>query len=406
MSADHEPDDDRPVGDDPLPPEDRLWRHPSELAAGINPPGAWFDAPARATSSLDVRRTLLVGAVAGACLAGAVMAAGAMWFTRPAHTAADLTPASTVRKATPATSAMFTFRPFPTEHLAAALGAALPAVRVLKGGVWLAGSGFWLDDRGTVVTATPLVQGAVRIEVTGDDGVPQLVNKVFGVDPATGITTMRVDHTAGKQVATTTASPRNGQAVAIVGAPNAPAGSSSPAATVAPASVWNGSMRSTVGAVAYHDTMQLDRAVPMAAIGGLVVDAQGRPVGISIGNSGSREGVAVPADTALAAAIDLRDDGKVERAWLGVRAADLEPSEAAMLGLAGGAKLTRITAGSPAERAGLRRGDVVTAVGDTPIGDASDLVNALRDLDPGDHISVAIRRGLQDDDKVVTLGGP
>ena len=403
MSTDPDPDDERPVGDDPLPPDDRLWRHPSELGAGINPPGAWFDSPTAASTPADVRRTLLVGALAGACLAGAVMAAGAIWLTRPAPVVTDTAPAVSVRPVT----ATVLFQGLPTERLAAQLGGSMAAIRVLRAGAWVVGTGVWLDDRGTIVTASPLVEGATRILVTGNDGMAQLA-AVKGSDPATGITALVLDHTAGTAVSTQSTEARAGEVVAIMGATRAVAGRKTEAASTDPVVVRVASMRNTLKNLVLHDSIQLSRPVPADSVGGLLVDADGHPVAITLGTIGTASngfGLAVPADTALAAAEDLRDEGHVSRPWLGVSATDLEPGAAAMLHLAGGATITDVTDGSPASRAGLKEGDVVVAVGDTPVGDATDLVLALRDLNPGDHVTIAFRRAGHPNDRVVALGG-
>lgn len=401
MAPDHDPDDERHGPDDPLPPEDRLWRHPSELAAGINPPAAWFGSPP--TGSTSTRRSLTASALAGACLAGAVVAVGAMWLTRPTqvverHTAA--TAASAV------TTASFAFTAVPTERLSKTFGPSLPSVRALRAGTWISGSGAWLDDRGTVLTASPLVAGATEVIVTGIDGVRQPA-EVAGTDAATGVTALKVSRTSGTPLPTDrTAAARAGEPVAIVGSPSAEAGQRATDASTATAVIRVASMRSTVADLLLHDAVELDRIVPADAVGGLLVDAGGHVVGLTIGTSSERSlGVVTPAADAVKAGTALRDHGRVDRALLGVRAVDLDPAAATLMAIPGGARLTVVMYGSPAASAGLRSGDVVTGVDGYEVDDASDLVVALRRLQPGDHITMAVRQGRRTVSRSVTLGG-
>ncbi|MFN8019638.1 MAG: PDZ domain-containing protein [Acidimicrobiales bacterium] len=151
--------------------------------------------------------------------------------------------------------------------------------------------------------------------------------------------------------------------------------------------------RATVPPLVLHDALLLDRAVPDGAVGAVVVDGHGHVVGVVVA-AADADGLAVvaPADTAMAAARDLRGDGAVRRAWLGVRAVDLSPAQARLLDVAGGARLTQVTPGSPAATAGLRPDDVITEVDGHATLDASALVTALRRWQPGERVEVTWRR--------------
>ncbi len=107
----------------------------------------------------------------------------------------------------------------------------------------------------------------------------------------------------------------------------------------------------------------------------------------------------------MAAAKELRDHGEVRRAWLGVRAVDLDPVRATLLDLRRGALLTEVDGDSPAGIAGLEVGDVITAIDDQPIDDASDLVNDLSRHRPGDDTSISLQRGPDRKTMQVRLGG-
>lgn len=400
MAQDPHPDDERPGSDPPLPPEDRLWRHPSELGAGVSPPAAWFGAAPEAAA----RRPLAVGALAGACLAGAVVAVGAMWLAGPTRSTSERS-STTIAGAT-RTTAVASFAPsrIPTEELAGSLGPSLPTVEVEHDGTWTAGTGVWLDDRGALLTAAPLLAGAGQVVVTGRDGVRRTAT-VAGTDDATGIASLTVDRTSGTPITASTTAPRAGEPIALAAAPGVLAGGRSADASLVTAVVRITSVRTTVGGLVLHDAIQLDRKVPTDAVGGVLVDEGGRLVGIALGDGDDAQlGTAIPGPEALAAARDLLDDGEVSRAWLGVRATDLTPDRATLLQLPGGAHLTSVTADSPAAAAGLRVGDVVTAVDGEVIDDASDLVVTLRSLAPGHVASVTVTRDGREVEVPVTLG--
>jgi S1-C subfamily serine protease len=396
MAADDDRDPDGLDGPGPLPPEDRLWRHPSELAAGMAPPAAW--STPRATD--PHRRLMMVGALVSASLAGAVVAVGAMWVARPTRVVTRSATASTaVATATVAFAPGF----LPTEQLAQRLAPSLPGVRAARSGTWTDGTGVWLDDDGFLAAPTTLVLGADEVVVTGPDGIarPALV---VGSDPATGVSTLRVARTTGTPLPRSLALPRVGERVALLGA--GPTAAAAPtAATVATATISAPAARATIGTLVLHDAIALDRGVPHGAVGGVVLDADGRVVGLTVGLDDEGTTVASPAAEALAAADDLRDDGKVQRAWLGVRAVDLDPALASRLEVRGGAALTQVDPGSPADQAGLQAGDVITAIDGQSVDNASDLVVSLRHHRPGDWARIGWQRGDQRQQARVHLGG-
>ncbi|MCU1369499.1 MAG: serine protease [Ilumatobacteraceae bacterium] len=371
--------------DPPLPPDDRLWRHPSELGGPMASPAAW-PAP---TAPTGARGSRAVGALAAAGLAGALVATGAMWFTRPTRVVVEEARPSAAKT----TAAVFT-PAVPSESLAKELAPSLVRVEASVDGGWRSATGIRIDDRGTIAVATPVVDGTTAVMVTGHDG-ERLKANLGGADPATGITVLTIASSGGSAVATETVDATAGKAVAVIGA-----------ASVSSASVRAVDVRTSVDPIVLHDAVQLDRAVPADVAGGIVVDADGALVGIVLAGSGPQDlAVVVPAADAIAAARKLRDDGEIRRAWLGVRAIDLSPDAAVLMDVDGGAQLTMVQAGSPASAAGLRKGDVVTAVEDRPISDASDLVVQLRHWHPGEHIVVHWHRGLETGQTEVTLGG-
>lgn len=394
MAPDDEPDDRPPGAGGPLPPEDRLWRHPSELAGearGVG--GGASTAPARGG------RGLAVAALASAALAGAVVAVGFMWVTRPTRTVVHEADTAAGR---PETSASFVTTTVPSDALARRYAPSLARVEVERDGAWIGGTGVWIDDAGALAVAAPLVAGAGRIVVRDDEG--RAVDAVeLASDPDTGIAVVEAGAARGVPVDAETADLRAGVAVSTVGAPGP---GSDDATWVLPATVSAADGRSGSDPWVWHGVAELDRSVDAEGTGCVVVDAAGRLLGLVLGNDdGDQLAVVVPADDALAVARELRDTGEVQRAWLGVQATDLAPDEAVRLEVRGGAVITEVTDGSPAQTAGLQAGDVVTAVGEAPVDDASDLVVALRAQHPGDVAEVAVRRDDREVAAEVTLGG-
>lgn len=402
MPLDEDPDDERPLPDRLLPPDDRLWRHPSEVDGGIG------RSVAPAAPGRPARRTPARTALAGACLAGAVVAVGAMWIARPTRVVERDLGGSPVRAAAPTPtvqSATFIAGPVPTEALAEKLAPTVARLRVLRDGTWSNATALWIDDRGTLAAAAPLVSGASQMVAIGHDGTSSTV-RLAGVDDATGVAALVADRTSGSPVKLSRAAPETGGQAAVVGANGTDAGEDNGDATMAGVIIRSLSLRVSIDDLVIHDAIQLDREVPADALGGALVDVDGDLLGMVVGNSRERGlGAVIPGETVMATATDLRDRGKVRRAWLGVRAVDLDPVRASLMQVAGGAHLTEVTPDSPAAGAGLEKGDVITAVDDHDIDDASDLVNSLGDHQPGDRAVVEFRRSSEAHDATVTLRG-
>ncbi|WP_426574062.1 S1C family serine protease [Aquihabitans sp. McL0605] len=397
MAFDDDEDPERPSAGPPLPPDDRLWRHPSEVGHGMPTPAAW---PAPMPPA-PPRRARAAVALLGAGVVGAAAALAVMWVAGPKRV--EVRPPSTVA-ARAVTTAVFSPAGVPSQSLAKRMAPSLVRVEAQRDGQWQSGTGVWIDTAGTVAVASTLVSGATDLMVTDVDGT-RVAAKAGAYDNATGMTILRAVGETGTPVGTEQVDAAAGEPVAVIGAASlSPDGS--PQQRVMTASVSATGLRATVDPLVLHDAVQLDRAVPTDALGGVVVDADGNLVGIVLAQSGQDHlAVVIPADDAIAAAMDLRDDGKVRRAWMGVRAVDLSPTAAELLRVPGGAELTTVTAGSPAAAAEMRPGDVITQVDDKTIEDASDLVVSLRAWKPGDRVDVTWHRGTTTDHAEVKLGG-
>ena len=395
-------DDEWPPPDRLLPPEDRLWRHPSEVhasKAGDDPAP-----PASHRSATKVSRLTLVGVL----LAGATAAFGIMWVARPAKVTDESTPSTVAMgrvgpSATPV--AVTGDGGLLSRDLATTFAPSVARVEALHDGTWTTSSALWIDDAGTLVTPAARVATADEVMVVGRDGTRQPAT-VAGTDEATALAALVVGHTSGTPVAAATRRPVTGERVAAIGCGVRDRPDRLDAVTMAAVLVRSTDQRAVVHGTLLHDVIHVDRALPSDVDGGGLVDPSGRLLGLILGNADDQHlGTVIPAATAIETARTLRIDGRIERAWLGVQAVDVDPAWATMLDITGGARLTEVTHDSPAAHAGLRTDDVVVAVGHQPIDDASDLVLALRGHAPGSRASITVRRGSDHLDMTVVLGG-
>jgi serine protease Do len=161
----------------------------------------------------------------------------------------------------------------------------------------------------------------------------------------------------------------------------------------------------------YDDFIQTDAAINSGNSGGPLFDATGRVVGVNtaiFSPSGGNVGIgfAVPAHVAARVVADLRDDGVVERGWLGVRIQSVTESLATVLGLdaAEGALVNEVTPGGPAAEAGLEPGDVVLSVAGENVEDPRELIFAVANRQIGQETSFTVWRDGARIEIPVTIG--
>lgn len=368
-----EPDDG--LGDDGprpplLPPDDRLWRHPSEVAAHGLP-------AARRPSRRPARRlaaTSALGGLVAALLFGGLVAVGGGLGGGPAGGGGPpgrvIVPVSAGAGGAAGPTAL--------RRLADRLRPALVALEVEGGPGPRHGSGVAIHPDGHVLTAGLVVAGATRITVVTAGGRRRAAELV-GAD---GDTDLAVVRTTGWDGPTAPLGSRRavvaGQEVVAVGAAAGPGSAWSAVGVV----VGVGRRVERAGGAALLDMIEFDAPPAPTAVGGPLVDATGAVVGITTVAAGSATGLATPAPFARHVAERLVAAGRVAPAWLGVEAGDG----------GGGAEVREVREGSPARRAGLAAGDVITAVGATPVTSMASLRLALRWHDPGDAVVVALRR--------------
>ncbi len=250
------------------------------------------------------------------------------------------------------------------------------------------GSGFFISDDGYAVTNNHVVEKAENVQVTTDDGKTHTA-KVIGTDPRTDLALIKVEGGPFPYVKLAEKAPRIGDWVLAVGNPFGLGG------TVT-AGIVSARGRD-IGASAYDDFIQIDAPVNKGNSGGPSFDTEGNVIGVNtaiFSPSGGSVGIAfdIPADTVKSVIAQLKDHGSVTRGWIGVQIQPVTKDIADSLGLknAEGALVAEPQANSPAAKAGIVAGDVITAVDGKDVKDARDLAKRIGSMAPKTSVKLSV----------------
>lgn len=265
------------------------------------------------------------------------------------------------------------------------------------------GSGFFITGDGYAVTNNHVVNNADRVEVATDDGKTYSA-KVIGTDPRTDLALIKVEGRSDFPfVRFAERAPRIGDWVLAVGNPFGLGG------TVT-AGIVSARGRD-IGAGPYDDFIQIDAPVNKGNSGGPTFDADGNVIGVNtaiFSPSGGSVGIAfaIPAETVKSVVSQLEDKGTVVRGWIGVQIQQINTDIADSLGLNNteGALVAEPQAGSPAERAGIKSGDVITAVNGEKVKDARMLARKVSGMAPGTQVKLDLIRKGRSETITLTLG--
>ena len=272
------------------------------------------------------------------------------------------------------------------------------------------GSGFVIDDDGHVATNAHVVAGAREVKIRFQEG--SLVDaEVVGTDVSTDVALLKVDPGDEELTPLPPADSGDVKVGDLVLALGNPLGLED---TIT-AGIISGKQRriEAPNGVPIENVIQTDAAVNQGNSGGPLLDMEGRVIGINSQIATSEGGTgfigiafAVPSNTAKRVIAELREDGRVERPYLGVSAITVTAQLARQLGLGTerGALVVAVSDGSPAESAGIRpaggeggaltgRGDVIVEVGDTEVRSHEDLARAIAEQRPGSEVALPIVRG-------------
>jgi serine protease Do len=265
------------------------------------------------------------------------------------------------------------------------------------------GSGFFISPDGYAVTNNHVVDHAKSVQVTTDDGAIYTA-KVVGTDQKTDLALIKVE---GKSdfpyVKFAEKAPQVGDWVVAVGNPFGLGG------TVT-AGIVSARGRD-IGAGPYDDYVQIDAPINKGNSGGPAFDVEGNVIGVNTAiysPSGGSVGIGfdIPADTVKTVVAQLKSSGHVTRGWLGVQIQPVTATIADSLGLkkAEGALVAEPQDGSPAAKAGILSGDVITAVNGTPVKDARELARTIGTLAPNATVKLDVIRGGQAKTLSLSLG--
>ena len=266
------------------------------------------------------------------------------------------------------------------------------------------GSGFIVDEDGLVVTNNHVIDGATEITVTLNDGT-RYPAELVGRDPKTDLALLKIEVDDPLPYASfgESESMRAGDWVIAIGNPFGLGGTATTGIVSA--------RGRDIQAGPFDDFIQIDAPINRGNSGGPLFDTAGRVIGVNTtifspngGNVGI--GFAIPASLVAPIVEQLRNDGYVERGWLGVQIQQIDEDIAAGLGLeeAKGALVASVVPESPAESAGLRAGDVIVAFEDAEIEDIKDLTRSVAAIRPDSKIELEIWRDGDTDTVEVDLG--
>lgn len=260
------------------------------------------------------------------------------------------------------------------------------------------GTGFVYDSKGDIVTAAHVVDGETSIKVTFQDGRTAKATLV-GKDDSTDTAVIHVDVPASELHPLPIGSSSTlqvGQTVAAIGSPFG-------LQETMTAGIVSALDRTITAPNNYSisGAIQTDAAINHGNSGGPLIDSDGKVIGVNVqidtdSQDNAGVGFATPIDTVKSVADTLIAGGKVQHAYLGVQIADATSTS--------GAQITTVVSGSPADKAGLQVGDVITAIDGKPIRNADDLTARVNSYKPGDKATLTVARIGSTKQVTVTFG--
>ncbi|MDR3712679.1 MAG: DegQ family serine endoprotease [Puia sp.] len=267
------------------------------------------------------------------------------------------------------------------------------------------GSGFIISKDGEILTNNHVVEGADSITVILSDK-QQVKAKLIGADPETDIALLKIDDGDNLPVVPLGDSDalEVGEWVIAIGNPFG----LSQTVTVG---VVSAKGRNQVGINDYENFIQTDAAINPGNSGGPLLNIHGEVIGINSAlytKTGGYMGIgfAIPINMVKTVEAQLNAKGKVTRGWVGVAIQNVDENLAKSFNLkkAEGILISEVQHGSPADKAGLKQGDVILRLNNTPLDDANDLRNQISLLPPGSKAGLQIIRDGKTQDIEITIG--
>jgi serine protease DegQ len=266
------------------------------------------------------------------------------------------------------------------------------------------GSGVIVSSEGYILTNQHVVDGADQIEVSLADGRTSTA-KVIGVDPETDLAVLKINMTnlptitLGRMDQT-----RVGDVVLAIGNPFG-------VGQTVTMGIVSALGRNHLGINTFENFIQTDAAINPGNSGGALVDVNGNLLGINTAiysRSGGSLGIgfAIPVSTARSVLESIITTGAVTRGWIGVEPQDVTPEIAESFGLdrKSGAIVAGVLQGGPADKAGIKPGDILISINDDTITDTTRLLNVVAQIKPGTSVKVHLMRKSKELDLNVVIG--
>ena len=263
------------------------------------------------------------------------------------------------------------------------------------------GSGFVMSRDGYILTNNHVVEDADQIKVKFANG-KEYEGKVVGRDPKTDIAVVKITGATDLQplILANSDDLKVGAWVVAVGSPFG-------LEQTVTAGIVSAKGR-VIGSGPYDNFIQTDASINPGNSGGPLINMKGEVVGVNtaIIAGGQGIGFAIPINMVKEIAPQLKEKGHVTRGWLGVSIQELTPELSKSLGLKEnkGALVAQVFSGSPAEKAGIEQGDVITEFDGKAIGDSKDLPRTVASTPVGKTVTVKVSRGGKLIDRPVKLG--
>jgi Do/DeqQ family serine protease len=266
------------------------------------------------------------------------------------------------------------------------------------------GSGVIVSTSGYVLTNHHVVEAADEIEVALADG-KRLLAKVVGNDPETDLAVLRVGSENLPAISFGSAEAlRVGDVVLAIGNPFG-------VGQTVTSGIVSALGRTGLGINTFENFIQTDAAINPGNSGGALIDASGNLVGINtaiFSRSGGSMGIgfAIPVSTAKMVLDQIVKSGSVTRGWIGVEVQEITPpvAESFKLDSTRGALIAGVLRGGPADKAGVKPGDVLLEVQGKPVADPAGMLNLIAALAPGQSAKVKLKRQGQGVDANITVG--
>ena len=266
------------------------------------------------------------------------------------------------------------------------------------------GSGVIVSGDGYILTNFHVIEGADEIEVGLADG-RKAAASIVGTDPETDLAVIRIK--ADRLPVIVLGDPKEARVGDVVLAIGNPFG----VGQTVTLGIISALGRNNLHINHFENFIQTDAAINFGNSGGALVDTRGNLLGINsaiYSQTGGSVGIgfAIPVTTAKTVLDSIIKHGQVVRGWIGVESQDITPELAGSFGLGRerGAIIAGVVRGSPADRAGVRPGDILLAVDGKPVSNTNDMMNLIADLPPGGKARMTVMRKSRETTLDVTVG--